>query len=662
MGVRMTRGFGGVAAGVLAALLWSGAATAQAIDAAAAFGAREDVEQASLSPDGTKLAFIRPMAGQGAAIMTLDLADPASKPVAIGTVDGKPERLGGCRWVGTARLMCTIYGIVRVDDQIAYSSRIIAIDADGKRAKGMPMPRGFGVALSSGSIIDWNPGVENSVLMMRQRLATLETGSRIGEATGGFRVERVDTLSLKATPVEALDAKAREYHTDGQGRIRILGRANTDGANGYDRPGRRYFYRKPDGREWLPLSEVLPDGVGFDPYGVDAATNVAYGLKRLNGRLAAYGKALDGSGSETLLFAHPDVDVDGFARIGRRGRIVGVTYATDRRQVKYFDPALAALAASLSKALPDTPLIRLLDSSEDENLMLIWAGADANPGRYYLFDRKARKLDALFDDRPHLTDVKLATMRPITYPAADGTKIPGYLTLPPGKDSARGLPALVMPHGGPGARDEWGFDWLAQYFAGQGYAVLQPNFRGSTGYGDSWFQKNGFQSWRTAIGDVNDAGRWLTGQGAEPSRLGVFGWSYGGYAALQSAVVDPDLFKAIVAVAPVTDLERLRGEGEMFSNFQIMRDFIGTGPHLIEGSPTRHAARFKAPVLMFHGDLDRNVGVGQARMMQARLQAAGRKSELIVYDGLDHYLEDGNVRASMLKKASAFLAEAMPAR
>jgi dipeptidyl aminopeptidase/acylaminoacyl peptidase len=142
----------------------------------------------------------------------------------------------------------------------------------------------------------------------------------------------------------------------------------------------------------------------------------------------------------------------------------------------------------------------------------------------------------------------------------------------------------------------------------------------------------------------------------------VFGWSYGGYAALQSQVVDPDLFKAIVAVAPVTDLERLRGEGEMFSNFQIMRDFIGTGPHLIEGSPTRHAARFRAPVLMFHGDLDRNVGVGQARLMQTRLQAAGRKSELVVYDGLDHYLEDGSVRAAMLKKASAFLAEAMPGK
>jgi dienelactone hydrolase len=646
----------------VAAAMVAGAARAQTIDPAIAFGAREHIEHASLSPDGTKVAFIQPTTGQGAAVMILDLASPEPKRVALVTVDGKPERLSDCRWVGSARLMCTVYGIVSVGDEIAYASRIVALDADGTRVKGMPMPRGFGIALSSGSIVDWNAGVENSVLMMRQQLATDQTGSRTGNARTGYRIERVDTVSLKSTPVEPADPQAREYFSDGQGRVRVMGRANTDPTSGYDRPGRRYLYRKADARDWLALSEVMPDGLGFDPYGVDAAANVAYGLKRLDGRLAAYTKALDGSGTETLLYAHPEVDVSGFARIGRRGRIVGINYVTDRRRVKYFDPALEKLAASLAKALPDTPLIRFLDSSEDEQRMLIWAGADANPGRYYLFDRKARKLETLFDDRPHLGGITLAAMQPITYPAGDGTAIPGYLTLPPGKASAKGLPALVMPHGGPGARDEWGFDWLAQYFAGQGYAVLQPNFRGSTGYGESWFQKNGFQSWRTAIGDVNDAGRWLVGQGADAARLGIFGWSYGGYAALQSAVVEPDLFKAIVAVAPVTDLDRLRSEGGMFSNFRLMRDFIGTGPHLAEGSPTRHAGRFKAPVLMFHGDLDRNVGVGQARSMQSRLAGAGKKSELVIYDGLDHYLEDSSVRAAMLTKASGFLSAAMPGK
>ncbi|MEI9851159.1 MAG: alpha/beta fold hydrolase [Sphingomonas sp.] len=123
-----------------------------------------------------------------------------------------------------------------------------------------------------------------------------------------------------------------------------------------------------------------------------------------------------------------------------------------------------------------------------------------------------------------------------------------------------------MPHGGPGARDEWGFDWLAQFFAARGYAVLQPNFRGSAGYGEDWFLENGFKSWRTAIGDVNDGGRWLVGQGiAAPAKLAIVGWSYGGYAALQSAVLDPELFKAIVAIAPVTDLGALKEESRWFT-------------------------------------------------------------------------------------------------
>ena len=152
----------------------------------------------------------------------------------------------------------------------------------------------------------------------------------------------------------------------------------------------------------------------------------------------------------------------------------------------------------------------------------------------------------------------LAPVESITYPAADGTAIPAYLT-------------IMMPHGGPGNRDEWGFDWLAQFFAHRGFVVLQPNFRGFTGYGEAWTHGNGFVGWRTSIGDVNDAGRWLVKQGmAAPGELAIVGWSYGDYAALQSAVLDPELYKAIVAIAPVTDLESLRAEGRDFTSFKLV--------------------------------------------------------------------------------------------
>jgi dipeptidyl aminopeptidase/acylaminoacyl peptidase len=262
--------------------------------------------------------------------------------------------------------------------------------------------------------------------------------------------------------------------------------------------------------------------------------------------------------------------------------------------------------------------------------------------------------------REQLGGVPLASVKAIDYPAQDGTRIPAYLTFPPGKDSAKGLPAIVMPHGGPGARDVGGFDWLAQFFAHQGYVVLQPNFRGSAGYGEKWFEHNGFQSWKVAIGDVLDAGRWLVIEGgADRAKLAVVGWSYGGYAALQSAVVDPKVFKAVIAIAPVTDLEELKDDHRNWSDHQIIERFIGDGPHVREGSPLRNASRLEAPVLLFHGTFDRNVSYRQSRDMAAACSTAHARCELVTFDGLDHQLDDSTARTQLLRKSDDFLKQSL---
>jgi dipeptidyl aminopeptidase/acylaminoacyl peptidase len=226
--------------------------------------------------------------------------------------------------------------------------------------------------------------------------------------------------------------------------------------------------------------------------------------------------------------------------------------------------------------------------------------------------------------------------------------------------AGKGIPAIVMPHGGPSSRDEWGFDWLVQFYAARGFAVIQPNYRGSAGYGSAWYQKNGFQSWRTAIGDVNDAGRWLVSEGiAAPDKLAIVGWSYGGYAALQSSALDPDLFKAIVAIAPVTDLERLRTESSRYTSGKLVSKFIGEGTHVREGSPAQNAAKFKAPVLLFHGDLDQNVDVAESRYMASRLKAAGKAVTYVEFPDLDHSLPSTAARTRLLSESDAFLRNAL---
>ncbi|WP_420143485.1 alpha/beta hydrolase family protein [Sphingobium sp.] len=653
--------------GFSSALMMTTALSAQTppdpIILAKAFGAREGIQHASLSPDGNQVAFITPQAGRASAVSIVDLQNSgAINPVQILQAAGTPERLSFCKWASNSRLLCNAYIMQQMSFGLARVNRIVALDKNGGNLKILQNKQmnglSLGVSLFGGDVIDWSPGEDGHVLMIRQYVPEQTTGTRVAQTLDGFGVDDVDSVTLRTKTVERPRQDAREFISDGHGRVRVMGVRPTT-ATGYEADRINYFYRPTDGGPWKPLSVLGADVNGFDPYHVDRARDLAYGLKSKDGRMAAYSKALDDDGAETLLFAHPQVDVDGFVTIGRNRRAVGVSYVTDRREVFYFDPTVAKLASALSRALPDQPLVQVIDASDDEQKLLLWAGSDVDPGRYYLLDRTTNHMESLVATRPQLDGVKLSPVKAVSYPAADGTMIPGYLTLPPG-GAVKGLPAIVMPHGGPGARDEWGFDWLSQYYASLGYAVLQPNFRGSTGYGDAWFEKNGYQRWRTAIGDVDDGARWLVKEGiAQQGKLAIVGWSYGGYAALQSAVTEPGLFKAVVAIAPVTDLDRLREEHREWSDYARVSAFIGTGAHIEAGSPARHADAIKVPVMMFHGTYDRNVGVGQSRMMHDRLKSAGGVSELITYDGLDHYLDDSDARVDMLTRSAAFIAKAL---
>lgn len=521
-----------------------------AAQAAGLFGARPGVLGVSLSPSGSKLAYIAPGGHSAELIYVVDLTAPSQPPKAIGTFDTPTSEILGCSWATDERLVCQAFFIESVDGLLLGFTRMFAISADGSDTRVLTARdsyRALGMQQDGGSIVALDvAGEPGSILMTRDWVRESSNGTLIANDREGLGVDRIDLASGARRVAEPPDADAVQYVADDTGRVRLKVRhpRNARGVLG----GSWLYFARPAGSErWELLSHASGDAqtiTGFTPVAVDSRLDVAYGFDELDGRQALYRVALDGSGRRELVLARKAVDVDSLIRVGRQQRVVGASYATERREISYIDPELRALAASLSQALPDKPLINIVDATADEGKLLMIAASDTDPGMVYLYDKQARTLGELIPLRSGLEGRAMAPMTPITFPASDGASVPGYLTLPPGRPDARGLPAIVLPHGGPSTRDEWGFDWLVQFLAARGYAVLQPNYRGSEGYGRNWLGENGFRAWRTAIGDVNDAGRWLVSEGiADPARLAIVGWSYGGYAALQSQVLDAELYQ-----------------------------------------------------------------------------------------------------------------------
>lgn len=621
---------------------------------AAAFGAREAVSRPRLSPDGSSVLYLTPGPGAKTYAVISNL-DTGKSNVMIAT-DGSPESLSVCNFASATRAVCAINANVKTIGYLVGMRRQIAMDLDGSHPKLLGQPQRDTDAYLrqyDAAILDWRGGRDGQVLMERQYVPEVgKIGTNIIDSRQGLGVDLVDTATLRSTQVEKPNRFASGFMTDGRGNVRIMAVVEDD-QHGQVTGRIKYFYRTAGTRDWKTLVDYQEDQ--FEPLEVDADLDSVYALRKKNGRYALYRIRLDGSLSETLIAENPKVDIDGVVRIGDGQRVVGYTFEGDKRQTNFFDPEFKALAASLSKAMPKLPLVSFVDSTADGRKLLIFAGSDNDPGRFFLFDRDKKSLNEAMLERPELEKYTLANVKPVTVPAADGTPILAYLTLPPGKE-AKDLPAVVFPHGGPSARDSWEFDWIPQFLAARGYAVIQPQYRGSAGFGEEWQNENGFKNWRTAISDISASARWMASQGiANPKRLAIFGWSYGGYAALQSAATEPSLYKAAIAVAPVVDLQMLKDDARHYTSENYINSFIGSGPHVVEGSPLKQADSIRVPVLLAHGDLDTNVDIRHSENMASALRGRGKQVEYLSFRGLDHQLRDASVRSEILSKSAELL-------
>jgi dipeptidyl aminopeptidase/acylaminoacyl peptidase len=623
---------------------------------AKAFGTREFLRQVDISPSGKKVVMLVSAAGASTTANIIDVA--TSKITRLGDTDGKPAKLYSCSFAGEEHVVCHYGGIDHVGVDLVGFSRMFVVNADGTKLRQLGQQesdRALYLLQSDADVIDWMTGSEGKLLMEREYVPESVTGHLINRQKEGLGVDLVDVETLKSTPVEPPRAGASDYLTDGRGNVRVVSFVDSNPDTGQLSGVRLYRYRLPGSKEWIDLGQF--DSVarqGIQPLAVDADRNALFALQRMNGRDALVQIALDAGKSAALVAKNDRVDIDGVVRVGRGQRVIGYTFADERRRVVYFDPEFQALHDSLMKALK-SPGIDFEQASSDGQHLLIRASADKNPGRFYIYSRPSHALTEVGPIRPELEGRDLAAMQAIEIPAPDGAMVPAYLTLPPGS-SGKNLPAVVLPHGGPSSRDEWGFDWLVQFLAARGYAVIQPEFRGSDGFGDAWLNKNGFQNWRTSIGDVTAAAQYLVAKGiADPNRLAIFGWSYGGYAALQSAATQPSMYKAVVAIAPLTDFAMAEKEAEYFTNRDIVRRIIGKGPHIVEGSPLQQAQRIKAPVLLVHGDMDANVSIRESEAMLSALTKAGAPVDMLRFKGLDHQLDDSDARIAMLMKAGELL-------
>jgi dipeptidyl aminopeptidase/acylaminoacyl peptidase len=359
-----------------------------------------------------------------------------------------------------------------------------------------------------------------------------------------------------------------------------------------------------------------------------------------------------------MLFGHPEVDVAGLRTSKRDGRLLAIGYVTDRPRLHFFDAAEQSLQAGIDRALPGRTN-RFVSSDRDERYSILHSSGDTSPPRYFLFDHEQKRLDFLFSAYPELDGVELAPMQPIQYEARDGLVIPGYLTLPVGAGEAP-FPLIVHPHGGPWARDVWGWDPVVQFLASRGFAVLQPNFRGSNGYGTE-FEERGYGNWGLEMqDDVTDGARWLIEQAiADPDRIGIYGASYGGFTALRALQKEPDLFRAGASFAGVTDIPTLLADDRAYWGMlddmeQLVGDRWSDREQLAAVSPARNADQIRAPVLVAHGTEDWRVHVKQAHAMADALESAGVEVEAHIYYGEVHGFIDERNKIDFYTKLADF--------
>ncbi len=333
-----------------------------------------------------------------------------------------------------------------------------------------------------------------------------------------------------------------------------------------------------------------------------------------------------------------------------------------------YDEAVYADTAKKAQAAVDGYRMRIIDFADDDpRKVIIYTEGSDDAGSYYFIDFVSGKTIPVGSAYPDIRAEWITEKQSIRYKAADGLDIEAYLTLPPNRE-AKSLPLIMLPHGGPQVRETLDLDWQTQTLADMGYAVLQPNYRGSAGYGQAFVNAGHGELGRKMQTDLSDGVRFLAGQGTiDPKRVAIFGASYGGYAALAGATLDPGVYNCAVDVAGLSDLKTFLEWSDAYgsadshtSSWYYWTDYFGDPSTYDAASPLHNADRCTIPVLIIHGKDDTVVPIDQSTRMVSALKSANKDVTFVQYDHEDHWETNQTARTDMMKVIVAFLAQHNP--
>ena len=598
-----------------------------------------------MSPDGARFAIQRNSTNEDlAALMTLDLA--TGKVYYLLKADNQKVKINWYRWANnedllvSARYEVSRHGqkffhtrlyLMKYDEQGSTPEQVV----DWRHIQRYQNDVGY-VPQFQDEIIDYLPDDPDNILMAIDISRPFEKS-----------VFKVNLKNRKITRLIRGKKRIRDWVTDRQGNVRIGSALN------YETGHRQIFLRdKDDNYEELYAYNVSEDKPIYVS-GFAADPNILYIQKYLNDHLALYKLDLT-TREETLVLADDEYDVD--------GSLIYSPVTNDAIGVKgprgshYWDDRYAPLRKGLEKLFKDS-YFSFKAFSRNEDVYLLYTQSDTQPGRYYIGNQKEVTINFLFDQYPDVDTAALSEHELITFTARDKTEIEGYLTLP--KTGEAPYPTVMFPHGGPSGRDGGGFNFWVAYFTSRGYAVLRPNFRGSSGYGFS-FKASQMQNWGMAMqDDVVDGTQWMIDQGyADKNKICIVGASYGGFAALAATVKSPEVYKCAVSFAGVSDLDRLVRREQGFLDGKLVKKQIGEdGDDRDRRSPINYVENIKTPILLVHGEEDRVVHVEQSRLMADELDDEDKEYRYVELPLGNHHLEIQSNRIKLFKEMDKFLAE-----